>query len=76
MIGAEGGQEIKQLDPKKWDIRGEYKDVIDAVIKASGSGVVKVYRVEGVGSRVEYYVVGVDNSEGKVVGVKALSIES
>jgi hypothetical protein len=46
---------------------------VEAVKKACG-GEVRVFRVELKGSRVEYYVVGV--SEGKVVGLKALSVES
>lgn len=74
MIGAQRG--ITQLEPSKWDVRGEYKDVLDAVRKAASGRAVKVYRVEGSGSRVEYFIVGVDSSEGKVVGVKVLSIES
>lgn len=51
---------------------------MDAVSKAatSSGGVVKVYRIEGSGARVEYFVVGVDSSERKVVGVKALAAES
>ncbi|KAI5852428.1 hypothetical protein DFP73DRAFT_532689 [Morchella snyderi] len=76
LIGVQSGREIKQLEPNKWDAHGEYQDVIEAVTKASSGSVVKVYRVEGAGSRVEYFVVGVDSGEGKVVGVKVLSIES
>lgn len=35
---------------------------------------VKVYRIESSGARVEYWVLGVE--DGKLLGVKALSIES
>lgn len=59
-----------------WDSRGEYADVVLAVTKAAGGGTVRVYRVEGSGSRVEYFVVGVDGVKGKLVGFKVLSIES
>lgn len=59
-----------------WDSRGEYADVVLAVTKAAGGGAVRVYRVEGSGSRVEYFVVGVDGAKGKLVGFKVLSIES
>lgn len=76
MIGAQSGREIRQLEPGQWDIRSEYQDVIDAVTKASSGGAIKVYRVEGAGSRVEYFVVGVDSSERMIVGVKALAVES
>lgn len=75
LIGVQSGREIKELEPNKWDVRGEYKDVIEAVTTASGTAV-KVYRVEGDGSRVEYFIVGLNTSEGKILGVKALSIES
>lgn len=75
MIGAQSTK-ITQLVPSKWDVHGKYKDVLNAVTKAAGGGAVKVYRVERSTSRVEYFVVGVDNSEGKIVGVKVLAIES
>lgn len=76
MIGAQSGREIRQLEPSQWDIRSEYQDVVEAVTKASSGGAVTVYRVEGSGSRVEYFVIGVDSSKRMIVGVKALSVES
>lgn len=75
LIGAQSGREIRQLEPSQWDIHSKYQDVVDAVTKAS-DGAVKVYRVEGSGSRVEYFVIGVDSSERMIVGVKALAVES
>lgn len=45
-------------------------------MKAAGDGTVKVFRVELSGTRAEYYVVGVDKAEGRIVGLKALSVES
>ena len=54
---------------------GQYKNVLDAVRKA-GSGAVKVFKVDLDHSRAEYYVVAVDEKEGRVVGLKALSVES
>jgi hypothetical protein len=61
------------LSVKEWDPKGQYKTVLDAVEKATG-GEVKVFRVELQGTRTEYYVVGV--KDNKVVGLKALSVES
>lgn len=75
-MGVQNGQEITQLEPSTWDSRGEYMDVVHAVTKATSGGAVRVYRVEGAGSRVEYFVVGVDEGKGKLVGFKVLSIES
>jgi hypothetical protein len=73
--------EIEILDVVQWDKKGMYKEVVDATRKACHGGDVRVYRVSLGGSRVEYWVVGVDGStkgkqEGKLVGVKALAIES
>ena len=45
-------------------------------MKKAGNGEVKVFRVELEGTRAEYYVVSVDKNGGKVVGLKALSVES
>ncbi|EOA90670.1 uncharacterized protein SETTUDRAFT_144667 [Exserohilum turcica Et28A] len=53
----------------------QYKKVID-VVKQAGNGSVKVFRVELSGTRAEYYVVTVDDKAGKLVGLKALGIES
>jgi len=67
--------DVSALDEKEFDPQGQYKDVVDAVKKA-GDGKVRVFRVELEGSRAEYYVVSVDKGEGRVVGLKALSVES
>ena len=45
-------------------------------MKKAGDGKVKVFRVEHGSTRSEYYVVSVDEKEGRVVGLKALSVES
>jgi hypothetical protein len=65
--------EVQELSVGEWDPKGQYKTVLDAVEKATDGGV-KVFRVELQGTRTEYYVVGV--SKNKVVGLKALSVES
>ena len=54
----------------------QYKSVVEAVGKAGSNGEVKVFRVELGGTRAEYYVVAVDADEGRVVGLKALCVES
>ena len=63
------------VSEKEFDPQGQYKKVIDAVKKA-GSGKVSVFKVEHGSTRSEYYVVSVDSKEGKVVGLKALAVES
>jgi hypothetical protein len=66
---------VASISEKEFDPQGQYKKVIDAVKKA-GDGKVRVFRVEHGSTRVEYYVVSVDEKEGRVVGLKALSVES
>lgn len=72
--GAEA--DITILDITEWDREGQYKDVVDATREASKGADVRVYRVSIGGPRVEYWVVGLDKGQGRLVGVKALGIES
>ena len=65
--------EVEELSTKKFDPRGDYKDVISLVEKEVDGGV-KVFRIQTDRARVEYYVVGV--KDGKILGVKARAIES
>ena len=62
------------MSPKEFDPKDQYKEVIAAVKKAAGK--VKVFRVEGKGSRVEYWILGHDEKEGRAVGFRAKAVES
>lgn len=73
MIGHKG--EVSTIGAKEFDPRGEYKNVMGAVEEA-GDGKARVYRVQMGKSRVEYWVVGLDKEEGRVVGLKVLAVES
>lgn len=66
--------EIAMLDPADWDARGQYTKVIDAVREAAKGGDVRVYRVARDRTRAEYWVVS--SAEGRIVGTKALGVES
>lgn len=66
---------MSSVGEKEFDPQGQYKKVVDAVKKA-GDGKAKVFRVEHGSTRAEYYVISVDEKEGRVVGLKALSVES
>ncbi|KAK0104103.1 hypothetical protein ONS96_005202 [Cadophora gregata f. sp. sojae] len=66
--------DVQILDVGEWDTQGQYKDVVDATREAVKGSDVRVYRVAKDGSRVEYWIVGVEG--GQLVGVKALAIES
>ena len=63
------------MSAKEFDLKGQYKEVLQAVEKA-GDGKARIFRVETGKARVEYYVVGFDKEAGKVVGLKARSVES
>jgi hypothetical protein len=65
---------VEIMDIGKWDPQGQYKELVDATRKATKGSDVMVYRIERGGSRVEYWLVGVEG--GKLLGVKALAIES
>lgn len=62
------------MDPLDWDSKGEYVKLLEAVREASRGNDVRVYRVVRDSSRVEYWLVTVE--EGRIVGAKALGIES
>ncbi|OWP01084.1 hypothetical protein B2J93_4816 [Marssonina coronariae] len=66
--------EVQIMDIGEWDAQGQYKDVVNATREASKGSDVRVYRIAKGGSRVEYWVLGVD--EGLLVGVKTLAVES
>lgn len=66
--------DIEIMDPVDWDKKGQYKNVLDAVTQATKGNDVRVYRVPKDRSRVEYWLISV--YEGRVYGVKALSVES
>ncbi|KAJ4254936.1 hypothetical protein NW762_009734 [Fusarium torreyae] len=66
--------DIEILDPLTWDSRGQYTDVIEAVREASQGNDVRVYQVSRDATRTEYWVVS--HTDGKLIGAKALSVES
>jgi predicted aspartyl protease len=68
-----GDKDVEEVKEKGF--ASQYKKVFDAVQQA-GNGEVKVFKVQIDGTRAEFYVVSVDKKEGKIVGLKALSVES
>ncbi|KAF1916750.1 hypothetical protein BDU57DRAFT_449917 [Ampelomyces quisqualis] len=69
------GGEMDVEEVQGSSFKQQYQKVVVAV-KQAGSGDVKVFRVQIDGTRAEFYVVAVDEKEGRVVGLKALSVES
>lgn len=68
-----GQDEVEEV--KEQGFESQYAKVLNAV-KEAGNGEVKVFKVQLEGTRAEYYVVSVDAKGKKVVGLKALSVES
>ncbi|KAI8634231.1 hypothetical protein F5Y19DRAFT_204962 [Xylariaceae sp. FL1651] len=70
--------EIEIQDPADWDSQGQYQAILDAVRKAGKGNDVRVYRVAKGDVKVEYWVVTTDGkgAEAKLVGAKALAVES
>jgi len=66
---------VSEVGAKEFDPQNQYKSVLDAVEKA-GSKDVGIFRVEHGSTRAEYYVVSVDKKESRLVGLKALAVES
>ncbi|PMD45172.1 hypothetical protein L207DRAFT_481369 [Hyaloscypha variabilis F] len=66
--------DVEIMDIGEWDTQGQYKEIVDATRDATKGSDVRVYRIGREGSRVEYWVVGVEG--GKLIGAKALAIES
>ncbi|TLS23414.1 uncharacterized protein PpBr36_06319 [Pyricularia pennisetigena] len=67
--------QVEIMDLADWDVQGQYNDLLEAVREAGKGNDVRVYRVPGKkSSRVEYWLV--TTTGDKLVGVKALSIES
>lgn len=70
--------EVEIMSTKDWDPQGQYKEAVEAVKKTGGGGDVKVYRVAKDGTRAEYWVLALagKGKEARLVGVKALAVES
>lgn len=71
-------EDVEILDFADWDTLGRYSEILEAVREAGKGADVRVYRVPGRGSRVEYWVLTTDGTGAKarLVGLKALAVES
>ncbi|KAF2114679.1 hypothetical protein BDV96DRAFT_647370 [Lophiotrema nucula] len=66
------GEEVTSVSESEF---GGYEKVLEAVKKA-GNGQVGIFKVVLGGTRSEFFVLSVDEKEGRVVGLKALAVES
>ena len=79
-----GESGVEEVTVKDFDPREEYKNVVNAVSEAAAGGEdgnvkgeVRCFRAAGAkGTEVVYYVVGLDREGKRLVGVRAVSVES
>jgi len=69
------GKDASSISQKQFDPQGRYKKVVDAVRKV-GSGELGFFRIDLDNTRVEYFIVSVDKKDKRLVGMKAVAIES
>ena len=67
--------EVSEESESSFDPQKRYKQVVDAV-KEAGNGQCEVYRVHHGSTRAEYCVVSVDSKQKRVVGLKAMAVET
>lgn len=69
---------ISTLSPSSFDPKNQYTSALDAVRSAvSNKSDIKVYRVELTSTKLEYFLLALDESEGgRVVGLRAKAVES
>jgi hypothetical protein len=69
------GESVEKISEKEFDPRGQYKAVTDAV-KSAGDGKVGFYKVELDRTRIQYLILSIDVKHDRIVGLKALAVES
>lgn len=63
------------MEAKDFDPVGQYGQLVKEVEKA-GDGKSRVFKVHHGQTRLEYYVVALDLARKRIVGMKALAVES
>lgn len=69
------GSDASSLSQNEFDPKGQYAKVLD-VVKQAGSQDVAIFRVQHDSTRAELYVVSLDKKGARIVGLKAVAIES
>ncbi|KAJ5273336.1 hypothetical protein N7478_008461 [Penicillium angulare] len=70
-------QGISTLSHSSFDPKNQYSEAVEAVRAAASNSDIKVYRVEITSTKLEYFLVALDESEGgRVIGLKAKAVES
>ena len=69
--------DVSVISPESFDPKGRYKSVIDAVKETLAEDAeVKVYRVGVSHSKLEYWVLGLDQPNKRILGLRAKAVES
>ena len=66
--------DVQIMEVSEWDPHNQYHDIVDSVKEATKMSEVRVYRIALDRVRFEYWLVGA--TDGVLLGVKALAIES
>lgn len=74
MVGQDAGK-VEQISQKDFDAKGQYKKVVE-LVKEVGNGKAEFFSVAHGGTRTEYLVLSLDTSQKRLLGMKAMSIES
>jgi hypothetical protein len=76
LIGV-SSDKVESISRGEFDALDQYKKVIDAVKKEVESQLAFFrVKVDSVGTKKEYFVIGADMSGGRVVGLKALAVQT
>ena len=67
---------MSTISEADFDPRGQYDQVVQNVKAVVRGGNVKIFRVEGSGARVEYWVVGESRDRMAVFGLRTVAVES
>ncbi|KAF2460305.1 hypothetical protein BDY21DRAFT_334977 [Lineolata rhizophorae] len=67
--------QVETISAKDFDPQGQYGNVV-AAVKEAGSSEVGFFRVPHGSTRAEYYVVSLDKKGKRLVGMKALAVET
>lgn len=67
---------VSTISEADFDPRGQYDQVVQNVKAVVRGGNVKIFRVEGSGARVEYWVVGESRDRMAVFGLRTVAVES
>ncbi|KAI9681378.1 MAG: hypothetical protein M1817_002661 [Caeruleum heppii] len=67
---------VSSLTVDQWDPKSEYKDIVQAIEEASAAEHVRIYRIEHSKTKLEYFIVALDQKSSKIVGLRTRAVET